>query len=430
MKRSLALGLLLCSGLPTPGSADEWNLVHTFRHQTGDQFGESLAMSDDGATVAIAAAMEDCAAGPDCGAVYVYDRGDRGWRKPTRLAASDQAAGAGFGGWEYRDRTIALSADGRTLAVSLRANWNGPGTGAVYVFERTDDVWHETQKLTIPDNLLPGPLGSEFNSFGASLALSGDAKTLVVGAPSEGLAEEQGGAVYVYRRQPDGWKSIARLVGSRLLATTGPNRFGALGQSVDITSDGRTIVAGSPGSPSDLRETYVFQWHDGSWVERDIIHSSNQVMAAGFGASVSLAGDGETLIVGAPGSASAYLYVLDAAGGDWRLQAKLGSNITNADRFGFSTAVDRRGKMALAGDWWIGSVFAFTRSDSGGVVTWPPVLVKKATSILGSSVALSPDGRTALLGWYVEPDPPCARSDGSSGPCAVTYLMQRRQASR
>lgn len=430
MKRGLALGMSLCFGLSAPAAADEWNLVHTFRHQTGDQFGESLAMSGDGATVAIAAAMEDCAAGPDCGAVYVYDRGDRGWRKPARLAASDEAAGAGFGGWEYRDRTIALSADGRTLAVSLRANWFAPGTGAVYVFERTDDGWHETQKLTIPDSLLPGPLGSEFNAFGASLAMSDDGETMVVGAPSEGLAEEQGGAVYVYRRRPDGWTPIVRLVGSRLLATIGPNRFGALGQSVDITSDARTIVAGSPGSPSDLRETYVFQRHDGRWVERAIIRPIDQAVAAGFGASVSLGGGPETLIVGAPGGASAYVFALDTPRDGWRQQAKLGSNITNAYRFGFSTAVDQRGMVAMAGDWGIGGVFSFTRSENGGVVTWPPSLVKKATSILGSSVALSPDGRTALLGWYVEADPPCPRTDGSSGSCAVTYLVQRRQASR
>ncbi|MGH8472332.1 MAG: FG-GAP repeat protein [Gammaproteobacteria bacterium] len=38
----------------------------------GGQFGESVALSDDGTVMLVGARLEDCAAGNDCGAVYAY----------------------------------------------------------------------------------------------------------------------------------------------------------------------------------------------------------------------------------------------------------------------------------------------------------------------------------------------------------------------
>ncbi|MGH8583342.1 MAG: FG-GAP repeat protein, partial [Gammaproteobacteria bacterium] len=38
----------------------------------GGAFGDSVALSGDGTVMLVAARLEDCAAGQDCGAVYVY----------------------------------------------------------------------------------------------------------------------------------------------------------------------------------------------------------------------------------------------------------------------------------------------------------------------------------------------------------------------
>ena len=108
------------------------------------QFGDAVALSGDGTTLAVGASPEDAGEG----AVYVFARrGDR-WVQEARLKASNAGPNDRFG------HSVALSADGRTLAVaayfeSSRATGvNGdekddsvPQAGAVYMFTRTATGW-------------------------------------------------------------------------------------------------------------------------------------------------------------------------------------------------------------------------------------------------------------------------------------------------
>src|SRR5262245_25571283 len=110
-------------------------------------FGESVTFSRDGHTALIAAPYEACAAGGfSCGAAYVYVRDGASWRFQARLVPSDAEAERQFGGYEFDDHTVSLSADGHTALIS----GINPGTltpkGAVYVFVRTGESWGEQQK--------------------------------------------------------------------------------------------------------------------------------------------------------------------------------------------------------------------------------------------------------------------------------------------
>ena len=113
----------------------------------------------------------------------------------AKLTASDGALGV-LVGW-----TVAVSADGSTIAVGAPLTQDSVGSGAVYVFTRPPAGWaseHEVAKLTPSDDGL---------GVGFSVAISADGSTIVAGAPTTSGANLEQGAAYVFTRPPGGWTS-------------------------------------------------------------------------------------------------------------------------------------------------------------------------------------------------------------------------------
>ena len=95
---------------------------------------------------------------------------------------------------------MSLSADGSTALIGA-SNDNG-GVGAVWVFARSGSTWaQQGNKLTANDETGAG-------AFGASLALSADASTALVGGErdSDGIgavwAFTRSGAGFIHSRAP------------------------------------------------------------------------------------------------------------------------------------------------------------------------------------------------------------------------------------
>lgn len=161
-----------------------------------DRFGSALALSADGDTLAVGAWGEASNAigadgdqaddsMPDSGAVYLFARSNDTWSQQTYLKASNTGMNNGFGS------AVALSADGNTLAVgatgetSNATNIDGnqtddsmPGSGAVYLFVRSDDTWNQRAYLKASNT------GAD-DRFGSAIALSAVGSMLAVGAPFE-----------------------------------------------------------------------------------------------------------------------------------------------------------------------------------------------------------------------------------------------------
>jgi len=156
----------------------------------------------------------------------------------------------------------------------------------------------------------------EFDWFGWSLALSGDGRTLAVGAPREasmarGVDGDQednsvfgAGAVYVFTLSDGQWQQEAYLkasntkepdsnVPSDIFEVDERNeRFGA---SLSLSDDGNVLAVGAsrensggsgvnPSERNNLRgpETgavYVFRRSDGAWAETDFLKASNPTPA-------------------------------------------------------------------------------------------------------------------------------------------------------
>ncbi len=162
-----------------------------------DWFGTSITIDATGDTLAVGAPYfnfgDPRLSGP-IGATYVFQKMDGMWQQEIRLNATWQ--GDAFG------RDIELTGDGNTLMVSSQGASNN-GIGFVAVYDRADDVWMESTRVTASN-------AERSDDFGDSLSLSNDGDTLVVGAPLErssaqGINGDQTdnsggnvGAVYLY----------------------------------------------------------------------------------------------------------------------------------------------------------------------------------------------------------------------------------------
>ena len=139
---------------PRPLMLDTIGYLKSSNSERFDYFGQSVALSADGFTLAVGSAFEDSNATGvngdqanndvrDSGAVYVFRRRGNTWHQSSYLKAGISQPSHGFGvAFEFDFAGTALSADGSILAVTApRETVNGiRGAGAVYVFRRSNNV--------------------------------------------------------------------------------------------------------------------------------------------------------------------------------------------------------------------------------------------------------------------------------------------------
>jgi hypothetical protein len=155
---------------------------------TRDRFGVSVALSAGGDTLAVGAENENSRSsdpldngGSSNGAVYVFALSGGHWQQQAYLKAANTDSMDRFG------YSASLSGDGQTLAVgAVGEGGNGfspldnsaPSSGAVYVFKRSSGAWQQRAYVKAPN-------ADVNDSFGVSVALSGDGQALAVGAMNE-----------------------------------------------------------------------------------------------------------------------------------------------------------------------------------------------------------------------------------------------------
>jgi hypothetical protein len=208
-------------------------------------------------------------------------------------------------------------------------------------------------------------------------AMATDGRWLAVGAKFvDTFSGEDGGAVYVYRKQADGqWAFVQKLV---------PMHGGIgdeFGESVALWHNQLVVGARSAlnGNGSSSGVAYVFKWrgHQRGWVETAIVEPSDGSDDDEFGRSVAL-GPGR-LIVGArfadnsiqADTGAVYVYHYSTGKKQWALEQKLvDPEGQPGDEFGRAIAYDASLSCRLA----VGSreargtgaVFLFSRSKKGG----------------------------------------------------------------
>lgn len=285
--------------------------------------GSTLAVGtilEDSAATGINGDQKDNSASRS-GAVYVYGLSGGDWKPQAYVKASNTEVDDFFG------EALALSADGSTLAVgaygedSAATGINGDDkdntafvSGAVYVYVRTGGLWAQQAyvKSSNPE------FGDQFSR--GALALSGDGETLAVGAYGESSAASgidgdqannnayDAGAVYLYSRSGGLWAQQTYVKASN------PDSQDRFGNSLAISADGNILAVGAyreagaasgingnqlDNSADDAGAVYVFSRGSGMWSQQAYVKASNTEDNDEFGLNLALSGDGGTLAVGA-----------------------------------------------------------------------------------------------------------------------------------
>jgi len=256
---------------------------------------------------------------------------------------------------------------------------------------------------------------ADYDTFGIAVALG--AEFAVVGSPGDDDEGSNAGAAYIFARTEggtDGWGEVVRLVAADAAAGD------LFGISVDISGDYAAVGAASEdGAGADRGAVYIFYRNQGgtdAWGQVARLRASGAADGDDFGISVAL--DGDTLIVGAEGYAgatdkegAAYIFRRDQGGANaWGQVVRLLSDEPgDTDQYGYS--VDISGDIALVGapgedtvGGNRGAVRVYAR-DLGGADAWG--LVKKIApadpqdnSWFGTSVAVRGTRAVVSAPWH------------------------------
>ncbi|HWH11610.1 MAG TPA: Ig-like domain repeat protein, partial [Solirubrobacteraceae bacterium] len=357
--------------------------------ETGGQaaFGWAVALSSDGSTGLIGGPQDS----GDAGAAWVFARSGTAWTEQQKIAKPGDATASlpDFG------TSVALSADGSTALIG------GPNDsgGAAWVFTRSGTAWAEQQRIATPTDETGGPA-----QFGFSVALSADGSSALIGGSNDtGLP----GAAWVFTRSGTTWTEQQKISGPAD-ETPGETQFGL---SVALSADGSTALIGGPDDDSFAGAAWAFTRSGSTWSEQRKFRSPDVPgNSAQFGFSVALSSDGSSALIGGPNddSFAGAAWVFTRSGSTWAEQQKIAApadEIGGQSEFGWSVALSSDGSTALIGgpqdkgD--AGAAWVFTRSGTAWAEQQKIASVAEEIgdeAAFGSSVALSSDGSTALIG--------------------------------
>ncbi len=194
----------------------------------GDYMGISVAMSADGSTVVVGAAL---LGNNNKGAAYVFVKSGT-WATTSTPTAALTNSGSTAG--DELGRSVSTNSDGSTVVTGAPGVNSAQGTAYVFVKSGT---WATT---STPTAALTNSTGATGDVMGTSVFISSDDSTIIAGAPG---ANSGRGAAYVFGKSGT-WATTSTP------AATLTNSSGAvgdeLGNSVSTNSDGSIIVAGAP----------------------------------------------------------------------------------------------------------------------------------------------------------------------------------------
>ncbi len=252
---------------------EEWQPVGTEIIGLGrGQLGYSVSMSDDGSRF-VALSRENSSA-----RIWELENGE--WALLGESVASEEG--------EFMATVVSMSGDGKRIALGIpRSDIPGTDAGLVRIYELNNNTWQ------LVGEQIAGAAPKW--AFGFDLDLSRDGSRVVIGA--SGVPNDDGatvGAVQVYDEVDGQWEQV----GQTLSVAADTSGFGTV---VDMSADGKTIVAGMPRLTGSEGEGQVITYEEanGDWVE----FGSSPLMAATeereYGRALSLSADGNRLAVGA-----------------------------------------------------------------------------------------------------------------------------------
>ncbi len=325
----------------------------------------------------------------------------------------NKLVGTGAIGNAFQGRHVAISADGNTLVFSGPDD-NGK-TGAIWIYNRTNNAWNQVAKL-----VGSGAVGKSSQN---SVAISADGKTVIVGGPGDNLGT---GAAWIFTQNNGIWAQQ----GSKLVGT-GAVKYANQGSSVSISSDGNTVIIGGDfddgvidqngfGFDEAVGAAWIFTRSNGIWTQQGSkLVGSGAVGKASQGSSVSISGDGNTVVIGGytdnNGDPSGFSNSVGAAwiftrnNGIWSQQGSklVGTGAVGANQ-GNSVSINGDGNIVVIGgntdNNVIGAAWIFTRNNGIWAQQGSKLVGTGAEGKAqqGSSVSISGDGNSLVIGGIAD----------------------------
>lgn len=257
------------------------------------------------------------------GSVYVFNKNNLSWIQSQKLVASDATTGDYFG------HAISLEGDRALISAPKDFVINAEESGVIYYFKLIDGQWHE-QQIIIPSDPKVGDL------FGFSIILQGD--LAVVGAPGH-FDDLTAGTVYVYQYLNNSWQEL-----TKLQAPDGQLGDG-FGFSLDLYQNKLLIGAPLQSAAAHVNSgsAYVYEQINETWQFKQKISIDG---GDGFiyGSSVSFFN--EDILIGSPGDDAAgfavgAVYTYQFLNGMWEQKDQLIPEYYDGnDWFGFAMSTD------------------------------------------------------------------------------------------
>ena len=396
---------ILALALTTQSASGQWAQLGADiigENESGNA-GFAVHINADGTVIAVGdqGAMLDGIDGR--GEVRVYMLQDGEWL----------AKGAPIQGVEEYDwcgQEVALDASGDVLAVSSIATYNSDdnSVGSVRVYEWDGTAWQlRGDVLEGQDN----PLGF-VTFYGYGLDLSADGNTVLICGPEKWSVDEtmqKVGYVEVFDWNGNTWIQRGESV-------FGDVSFMELGFNCAMSPDGQSMVLGGSGfdGSDETGMARVYEWIAGSWTQKgeDLLGVLPQDE---LGRSVSIADQGNTIAVGAPGYAigttnlEGEVMVYDWDGSAWVQRGATLSSLENIDFFGADVSLSADGmRLAVTAGNLTNNDLVVGNAGGGLIYEWNgsewelvfgPVLGEVSMEY-AREIEMSSDGNTFVLGSF------------------------------
>lgn len=245
------------------------------------------------------------------GEVFIYERTGGVWNLKTQITGNDLQTNDLFGS--------SVLIRGNYIIVSARGS--NSNRGAVYVFEKSGNIWQQKQKITAND-------AQNDDYFGHSIAFNATNNLLAVSAVGKNSSK---GSVYTFSFTNNQWNQNTILIASNGGAN---HQFG-----FSISLENSYLVIGAPFQNSSKGEVYIFQQNfNGMWSEILKLGDIYTKQGDRFGYSVSVSGN--TIAVSSPGDSpqkyGIIKFYMKSFDGNWYAGGETLNGKVNDGNFGSS----------------------------------------------------------------------------------------------
>lgn len=263
-------------------SGTTWNKVGNDLTGGNLRFGFSVDVSSDGNTIVIGEPGNDYdidGLSNDIGKVRVFNWSGSAWSQVGSDIVGEQGDFTGF--------SVSITSDGSIIAFGEPRNNTEYRGGRVRIFENDNGSWIQQ------GGDITGTTSGD--QVGYAVDLSGDGTTLALGTPFNDENGIQSGIVKMYRWNTENWVQKGVDINGILAGDW-------FGNSVSLSNDGNTVIAGSILSDEkyvDAGQIRVFRWSGTVWEQ--VGYSINGEFAGdNSGTSVAISADGLIIAIGAP----------------------------------------------------------------------------------------------------------------------------------